>query len=171
MYLFSPPTSYRSEKLANLSVIGKKMKKKSHHQQKFRHGSSKKRSVSGIKNKVSSLQFLWPLLTQEQATSPRDIIKYHFMMPFNPFRNLSWLTFSIAEMTKQIKSFSPIFQHFVRRHRGLHSHFVNILRSRLGENPERTVCTLRSTGRGEFRTKTSFNVKGKLEASEKSIVG
>lgn len=75
------------------------------------------------------------------------------------------------KITKQIKSSFFSFQHFVCRHCGLHSHLVNLLCSRLGENPERTICTLRSAGRGEFRIKFTFNVKGKLEASEKSILG
>lgn len=61
------------------------------------------------KNKVSSLHFLWPLLTQEQATSPRDIIKYHFMMPFNPFRNLS---FSITENDKTNKKLFSLLSAF-----------------------------------------------------------
>ena len=53
-------------------------------------------------------------------------------------------------------TFCILFQHSVRRYRWIHGHFIDILRSRLGENSEWTFCTLRSIGRGEFCIKLSM---------------
>lgn len=85
--------------------------------------------------------------------SEKGIMRHNLIL----FRSFSRRWMSSSELS--FFSFCVLFQHSVRRYRWIHGNFIDILCSRLGENSERTFCTLRSIGGGEFCIKL-FNVKG-----------
>lgn len=50
-------------------------------------------------------------------------------------------------------------QHIVCRYCRIYGHFIDLLRSGSCENPQRTLCTFRSIGRGEFDGFAKKNLK------------